>query len=230
VERLRTSVETNAVVPTSPLARGATLLLAWHVDARYSNGFTGPNALPYKSAPPELSFTSLAAEFAPEVEPNTFLAELVAAGSVVYDADRDLYRACERTFFHYKFSTAAAEYLAYSLSHLAETLSRNLRTDERDSRLVERTVYTSVPATPATEAAFREFIKLNGQKFLETVDEWFKKQPRAAQAGRRLGVQLFQYVEEDHEPNRPDGPTGMNSGTDPTQVRDARAPRRPHQQ
>ena len=34
VERLRTSVETNAVVPTSPLARGATLLLAWHVDAR----------------------------------------------------------------------------------------------------------------------------------------------------------------------------------------------------
>ena len=226
VERLRTSVGTNAEVPASPLSSAPSLLLAWHNDGRYSNGFTGPNALPLRSTPPGLSFATLASEFAPEVDPSSFLAELVAAGSVVYDAETDLYRACERTFFFEKLSTASAGYLAGSLSHLSETLAHNFRAPDRSNRLFDRRCFLTEAVTEATEDAFGDFLKLNGQKFIDAVDEWIEKQPRAPENGRRIGVQVFQYVEDDRSLIRTDTPPGDRSSV-PKAVSGVKAARRP---
>ena len=81
-----------------------------------------------------------------------------------------------------------------ALGSLAATLTRNLL-EEAQAVYVERAVQTDFPVSSEGRRAIREWLLVDGTRFLETLDAWMtsSKTDLEASSGQRVGVEFFMY-------------------------------------
>jgi uncharacterized protein DUF6502 len=197
VERLRALLESAAPVEPSKFDQVTKLLTVWHLDDRYSLQFGGtPRELRINDARDEYTFESLAEECAPTLNPTELLKELVALGAVQLSEDTKRVRPVARAYLPEPLSRAATERLGRMVRNFTETLDCNFQTQEPDDRRVDRHVSADFPISPEAENQFRLVARKEGQALLESLDSWLQQQEPAVENGRRVGVVIFQYVEE----------------------------------
>jgi hypothetical protein len=197
VERLRGQLESAAPVEPSRFDQVTKLLTTWHLDARYSLQFGGtPRELKITATRDELTFASLAAECAPSLNHMELLKELVDLGAVQLSDDTKRVRPVARAYLPEPLSHAATERLGRMVRNFTETLDWNFQAQEPESRRVDRHVSADFAISLEAENEFRLMARKEGQALLESLDGWLQQQKPAGENGRRVGVVVFQYVED----------------------------------
>jgi hypothetical protein len=197
VERLRGQLESAAPVEPSRFDQVTKLLTTWHLDTRYSLQFGGtPRELKITGPRDELTFASLAAECAPSLNHVELLKELVDLGAVQLSDDTKRVRPVARAYLPEPLSRAATERLGRMVRNFTETLDWNFQAQEPESRRVDRHVSADFAISLDAENEFRLMARKEGQALLESLDGWLQQQEPAGDNGRRVGVVVFQYVED----------------------------------
>lgn len=196
IDRLQGQLESAAPVEPSTFDQVTKLLTTWHLDDRYSLQFGGtPRELRINGAREEYTFASLAAECAPTLNPNELLKELVALGAVQLSEDTKRVRPVARAYLPEPLSRAATERLGRMVRNFTETLDHNFQTQEPEARRVDRHVSADFAISAEAENEFRLKARKEGQALLESLDSWLQQQRPAAENSKRVGVVVFQYVE-----------------------------------
>jgi hypothetical protein len=196
VERLRGQLESGPPVEPSVLDQVTRLLTTWHLDDRYSLQFGGtPRELKIAVARDEYTFASLAGECAPTLNPSELLRELVDLGAVQLSEDSKRVRPVARAYLPEPLSSAATERLGRMVRNFTETLDCNFQTQDPESRRVDRHVSADFAVSEEAENEFRLRARKEGQALLESLDSWLQQQKPTAENGKRVGVVVFQYVE-----------------------------------
>jgi hypothetical protein len=196
VERLRGQLESGPPVEPSTLDQVTRLLTTWHLDDRYSLQFGGtPRELKISGARDEYTFATLAKECAPTLDPTELLKELADLGSVQLSEDSKRVRPLARAYLPEPLSRAATERLGRMVRNFTETLDCNFQTVDAESRRVDRHVSADFAITPEAENEFRLKARKEGQALLESLDSWLQQQKPTEENGKRVGVVVFQYVE-----------------------------------
>jgi hypothetical protein len=196
VERLRGQLESGPPVEPSTLDQVTRLLTTWHLDDRYSLQFGGtPRELKIAAARDEYTFASLAKECAPTLNPVELLKELVDLGAVHLSEDSNRVRPLTRAYLPEPLSRAATERLGRMVKNFTETLDCNFQTQDPESRRVDRHVSADFAINPEAENEFRLKARKEGQALLESLDSWLQQQKPATENGKRVGVVVFQYLE-----------------------------------
>jgi Family of unknown function (DUF6502) len=196
IERLRGQLESGPPVEPSTLDQVTRLLTTWHLDDRYSLQFGGtPRELKIAAARDEYTFASLAMECAPTLNPTELLKELVDLGAVQLSEDSKRARPLARAYLPEPLSGAATERLGRMVRNFTETLDCNFQTQDPESRRVDRHVSADFAISSETENDFRLKARKEGQALLESLDSWLQQQKPTTENGKRVGVVVFQYVE-----------------------------------
>jgi len=196
VERLQRQLESAAPIEPSKFDQVAKLLTTWHLDDRYSLQFGGtPRELKITGGRDEHTFSSLAEECAPTLNPAELLKELVALGAVQLSEETKRVRPVARAYLPEPLSRAATERLGRMVRNFTETLDWNFQTQEPENRRVDRHVSADFAISAESEDEFRLVARKQGQALLESLDSWLQQQQPAAENGRRVGVVVFQYIE-----------------------------------
>jgi len=196
VERLRAQLESGPPVEPSALDQVTRLLTTWHLDDRYSLQFGGtPRELRISGPRDEYTFASLAKECAPTLNPSELLKELVDLGAVQLSEDSKRVRPIARAYLPEPLSTAATERLGRMVRNFTETLDWNFQTQDPESRRVDRHVSGDFAISAEAENEFLLKARKEGQALLESLDSWLQQQKPATENGKRVGVVVFQYVE-----------------------------------
>jgi hypothetical protein len=209
VERLRTELESAAPVEPSRFDQVTKLLTTWHLDDRYSLQFGGtPRELRIRDPRDEFTFTSLAEECAPTLDPDELLKELVALGAVQLSEDTKRARPVARAYLPEPLSRTATERLGRMVRNFTQTLDWNFQTEEPEDRRVDRHVSADFAISADAENEFRLRARKEGQALLESLDSWLQQQQPTVENGRRVGVVVFQYLEQNVESAASDRASG----------------------
>jgi hypothetical protein len=196
IERVRGQLESAPPVEPSTLDQVTKLLTTWHLDDRYSLQFGGtPRELRIAGDRSEFTFASLAKECAPTLNPSELLKELVDLGAAQLSEDSKRVRPLARAYLPQPLSSAATERLGRMVKNFTETLDWNFQTQDAEVRRVDRHVSADFAITPEAENEFRLKARQEGQALLESLDSWLQQQKPASENGKRVGVVVFQYVE-----------------------------------
>jgi hypothetical protein len=196
VERIQAQLESAAPVAPSSFDQVTKLLTTWHLDDRYSLQFGGtPRELKVNAARDEFTFESLAEECAPTINASELLKELVALGAVQLSEDTRRVRPVARAYLPEPLSRAATERLGRMVRNFTETLDHNFQTYEPEARRVDRHVSADFAISSDAENEFRLKARKEGQALLESLDSWLQQQEPAVENGKRVGLVVFQYVE-----------------------------------
>jgi len=196
VERLRGQLESGPPVEPSTLDQVTGLLTTWHLDDRYSLQFGGtPRELRISGARDEYTFATLAKECAPTLNPTELLKELADLGAVQLSEDSKRVRPLARAYLPEPLSRAATERLGRMVRNFTETLDCNFQTVDPESRRVDRHVSADFAISAEAENEFRLKAREEGQALLESLDSWLQQQKPTEENGKRVGVVVFQYVE-----------------------------------
>jgi len=196
VERLHHQLEAAAPMEPSKFDQVTKLLTTWHLDDRYSLQFGGtPRELKIKGPRDEYTFATLAEECAPTLSASELLEELVALGAVQLSEDTQRVRPVARAYFPEPLSRAATERLGRMVRNFTETLDFNFQTQEPEARRVDRHVSADFAISPEAENEFRLKVRKEGQALLESLDSWLQQQEPAPENRKRVGVVVFQYLE-----------------------------------
>jgi len=137
----------------------------------------------------------LAKECAPTLNPTELLKELVDLGAVQLSEDSKRARPVARAYLPEPLSRAATERLGRMVRNFTETLDCNFQTVDPESRRVDRHVSADFAISAEAENEFRLKARQEGQALLESLDSWLQQQKPAEENGKRVGVVVFQYVE-----------------------------------
>jgi hypothetical protein len=196
IERILADLDSPMSKAALPLTYAGQVLAIWHVDQRYTVPFTDlPADLPFEAPPGRESFSALVRECAPDAKPRDLLGEMVSLGVVRISEDTGKIQPLSRTLIHEPYSPTAVSRLGRMVRNLTETLYTNFQTNNPQSRRFERNVDADFAVSADVEERFRELVHAEGQKFLQTLDKWLLEQEPAAESGRRVGVEIFQFLE-----------------------------------
>jgi len=191
--RAHAFVESREAIKHDELAR---LLSMWHLDSEFTLDFLGtPRELTL--APGRGGWDSLATKAAPTQSPNDVLLELATLGAVRIDEERNVVVVVSRAYLPEPYDKASIERLGRMLRNYVETLDTNFKKPARGRGRFERHALADHPLSPEDERSFNEYIRARGQKFLEECDRWIATRKPDMENGRRQGVCLFHYVDEE---------------------------------
>jgi hypothetical protein len=198
IERILLDLDSPVSGSDLPLTYAGQVLAAWHVDKRYTVPFTDlPADLPFEAPHGKESFSVLVRECAPDANPRDLLEEMVNLGVVRVSQDTGKIQPLSRTLIHEPYSPTAATRLGRVVHNLTETLYSNFQTSDPQRRRFDRNVNADFAVDADVEERFRELVHVEGQKFLETLDKWLLEQEATSENGRRVGVEIFQFLEVD---------------------------------
>ncbi|MGB5589447.1 MAG: DUF6502 family protein [Gammaproteobacteria bacterium] len=185
----------------------AALIEAWTSDG----DFTGPYGIPLELEPKQTTpngFGLLVKRYGEGFPERAIIAEMRRVGAIEI-TKRGKLRLISRTFIAGRFRPESMDRMGKTLRDLAETLVHNLDPKDGAAPRFERHVYTPDGIDEETMAEFREFLKEDGQKFLESVDNWFSEKeqeddrkveqrlldPEVREAKRvvKVGVGMYSY-------------------------------------
>jgi len=165
-----------------------TLVLGgWHNDPEFRDARGAPRELDVDGS--ACSFAELVRRYAPGLPVMAMIKELRGAGAIEQTADGRL-RVLKRTYIPADFSENQIRLWASDIEALGTTIEHNLwRGDRSRPRFQRRAI--SAKVDPRSLAAFHEFVQVEGQAFLERVDDWLSAHEVADGDGVRLGVGVF---------------------------------------
>lgn len=170
----------------------ARVLYYWHSDQAYVGEDGTPKPLPAEGAEP--SFESLYRNYGGgDVPATAALKELLNSGTVVRD-EGGLLVARRRYFMPAESDPVAIERAGEVLSDIGETVTYNLFRDAGElSRFEGRATSRYIPEEALD--AYRELIEVEGQRFLELVDEWLSDHEDDSSGERhRVGIGIYQIL------------------------------------
>lgn len=171
------------------------ILLGWHIDKRFVDADNKPVPLPVSG--PGLSFMSLYEKYSGKVVPATsLLKELIKVGAIE-QLENGQVIAKSRLYAPNQSDPAALEHLCQAICDLASTGSFNLYRNEKTRTRFQRLATNQlVPASQ--EKAFRTFLEIEGQAFLERVDNWLSnaESPKSDDTYVRIGAGVFEILSD----------------------------------
>jgi hypothetical protein len=177
----------------SALMTPAAVLTAWNTDARFSTPYGVALDLSLTPSGRQRTFADLVTASAPGTDPESVLDQLLAAGCVEVH-EQDFVRCTNRAYIPAGVSVERITRMGSALGALAATLTHNLLEDSSVG-YAERSVQTDFPVSNDGRRAIREWLVVDGTRFLETLDAWMtsSKAELEASTGQRVGVEFFMY-------------------------------------
>lgn len=189
----------HSVEDESKFNRVIRVLAAWHMDSEFTGPYGIPLELEFENDPGKPSFQTLVRKYSGDMPARAMLDELLRVGIVHQDNVTGLLKVLGRTYIPEKLSLESIDHVAKVVSHLAETLDNNVRTDATQTRLFERTVEADHPVGWADVRIFDEYVKDRAPQLLEEFDAWLSsraKLERPADEERvQVGLGMYMYVE-----------------------------------
>jgi hypothetical protein len=197
VSRIQQDLASAKDVEPSKFNQIIRLLTTWHLDARYAMPIVGDprDLLIVGGSRNDPSFEMLARECAPFLNSNELLSELERVGAVRINPDTNRVHVLSRTFVPEPYDEASIERFGRVVRALAETLDRNFRKSGPGKGRFERNVSADFAISAEDEAEFDALLRTSAQKFLEDLDAWLSKRKRVPEHGRRVGVEVFHFIE-----------------------------------
>jgi Family of unknown function (DUF6502) len=196
IERIVADLESPLGRAPLPLTYAGQVLAVWHVDKRYTVPFTDlPADLPFEASQGRESFTMLVRECAPDASSRDVLEEMVGLGVVRINEDSGKIQPLARTLIHSPYSPTAAARLGRVVRALTETLYSNFQATDPEHRRFDRNVNADFAVSAETEELFRKLVYTEAQKLIATLDKWLLEQEPVAENARRVGVEVFQFLE-----------------------------------
>jgi Family of unknown function (DUF6502) len=209
IDKIRETLERPDATEPSVIDQIGLVLMTWHTDRRYIVPFTGaPAELALEDDPHHATFSGLVNECAPTLNWALLLEELIRVGAVQFFPDANRVRALSRVYIPEAYSPSSAERLGRMVRNFTETIDANFETASREERRFDRHVIADFGVSAECEEAFRTTVRAEGQALLESLDKWLQQQKRVPDSTRRVGVVVFQFVEDDSQP-----PSKRYSGT-----------------
>jgi hypothetical protein len=201
IDKIRESLEQPDANEPSVIDQIGLVLMTWHTDRRYIVPFTGaPAELALEDDPHHPTFSGLVRECARTLNWSLLLEELIRVGAVQFFPDTNRVRALSRVYIPEAYSPSSAERLARMVRNFTETIDVNFETASREERRFDRHVIADFGVSAESEEAFRTTVRAEGQALLESLDKWLQQQKRIPDSTRRVGVVVFQFVEDDSQP------------------------------
>jgi hypothetical protein len=171
----------------------AAVLTAWNTDPRFSTPYGVALDLSLNGSGRQRTFNDLVTASAPGADPESVLDQLLAAGCVEVH-EQEFVRCTNRAYIPAGVSVERITRMGSALGALAATLTHNLL-EESPVGYVERAVQTDFPVSDDGRRAIREWLVVDGTRFLETLDAWMtsSKGTLEAPSGQRVGVEFFMY-------------------------------------
>lgn len=202
VTRIRSEGQRDRWTPDMEVTPANTVLHYWHFDPHFSDATGFPLPLPFDGPN---SFATLVKKHAGDIPEGAIRKELIRAGTVEEDAS-GLLVVRERYFYPAAFNEDFIRNAAFALKNLGETLVHNARLagDQSSPAPIrhgrfERFAWTDRLDEPAI-AEFRQWVRLEGTRFVERADDWIGKHEKSAEGSTTrctAGVGLYYFQEDD---------------------------------
>jgi hypothetical protein len=203
----RNASVTGRALKTAALMTPAAVLTAWNTDTRFSTPYGVAVDLSLGPSGRHRTFSELVIASAPDSDPDAVLDQLLAAGCVEVH-EQEFVRCTNRAYIPAGVSVERISRIGTVLGALAATLTHNLL-EESSAGYLERAVQTDFPVSDVGRRVIREWLAVDGTRFLETLDAWMtaSKPELEAPVGQRVGVDIFMY----DAPNEPPVTTGIQA-------------------
>jgi len=172
------------------------ILSIWHDDPQFSTPYGAPLDLSIKPEGGFRTVEELREVACPELDKETLIGELVAAGCVELHAGKFI-RCRGRTFVPTNVDVSRITRLGRQASALNATIVHNLMRDPESEPYFERgSVSNSLVSEEYRDEALM-FLRREGQVFLDKFDKWGAEREPTYQvpSGRRYGVSVFFHEE-----------------------------------
>lgn len=192
VARQRELLAASADAEPTYLNAATRVLSGWHQDPEYIDDAGEPRSLTASGSVP--SFEELCRRYAGDIPASALLKELRSVGAVSRGDDSRL-RALSRVYIPVRVDPAKVLRAGSVLEDIGSTVVHDLICPPRQPlRFERRAVNDRIAARHLIE--FRRFLELEGQGFLERVDDWLTRheasaEERARGATLRLGVGVY---------------------------------------
>ena len=184
----------------SKFNRVIRVLAAWHMDSEFTGPYGIPLELEFENDSGKPSFQTLVRKYSGDMPARAMLDELLRVEIVHQDSTTGLLKVLGRTYIPERLSLESIDHLAKVVSHLAETLDNNLKLDETQKGLFERTVETDRPVVWPDVWTFDEYVRDRCPQLLEEFDAWLlsrSKLERAQSEDRvKVGLGMYIFVEQ----------------------------------
>jgi hypothetical protein len=169
IRKQRERIEAGLEPLTGYVAKGSSVLSAWHLDPQFLDAAGKPALLPMEGD--GATFAGLLRRCgAGDIRPSTLLKELRSAGAVRKTADGRL-EVLQRMYIPHAIDEELIRLWGKGLTDIATTYAHNLkRKGKTPARFERAAVNDRVPASALPE--FRQFLNQEGQAFLERLDAW----------------------------------------------------------
>jgi len=192
-ERLRRALESNA-------SRIANLLQGWHNDPEYMGPYGFPRDLEFsREAGEGLSFEDLVERYAPDVDAQLMLEELMRFGAVRIAEENGMIHVEKRTFIPEQMAPELIEIFARGVRRFVETVDHNLGHKEPASRRFERWVFPDYGIREEDWVPFSEMVRDRLQDViddLETQFALFRRPREGTDQILSVGVGLYLYKDD----------------------------------
>ncbi len=195
VKREREHLTSPATSPAANsydhLRHAARILLGWHTDPEFVDADGAPRVL--RETGGSASFAGLYERYSGKVVPATaMLKELLEVGAIEATEDGGL-RVVTRFYTPAPTDPASWARVCLAVADLAETGKHNLYLSGEEARRLERTATNQlIHASDLPE--FHDFLQVEGQQFLERVDNWLAAHERRDEDDEliRVGTGVYQ--------------------------------------
>lgn len=191
----------TAEVHGKGFSRPGRILLGWHSDPVFVGPYGIPLELPYDSSDGEPSFKALVKTYGSDMAPRQILDVLLGSGSIV-ETEEGTYKPLRREFQPKALSPQLLERFGDVSHNFFSTAARNLDKETRNEALFERVVTAERRLSEKELAMLTEFIKQNGQAFLEKIDNWLVSLPQpkgGVENGFDTGLGMYHFVESEED-------------------------------
>lgn len=180
--------------------RAARVVSAWCNEETFVNSDGSPKTLAFEGG--NASFAGLVSQFSGDMPARAVLDELLAAGVVSVDEDRQV-SLLKPAYVPSNDATQIMKILGTDVGDLAETISYNLHAGGDSSRFQMKVAYDNLPVQSMDR--FHRMVSERGYELLLDFDRWLSQQdrdvnPQVQGDGRvRAGVGIYFFQEEQQE-------------------------------
>jgi Family of unknown function (DUF6502) len=186
VRKVREATADSGGVEVRFMTKASQVLDAWHHDPDFTDARRKPKKMRLEGGP--ASFTELVRRFAPGIPAVAMLKQLKSSGAVGEAADGRL-QPLKRYYIPQDMPDEQVMLWSSTLRDLASAIDYNFsRVTGAPSMFERRAINLRVDARAVS--AFKAFLEVEGQQFLERVDDWLSKHEVSGDVTERKSMRL----------------------------------------
>jgi hypothetical protein len=204
VRKLRMSATESPGLDVGFMSKPTQVLDGWFHDRQFRTESGQPRDLHVSEG--DDSFAALVRRYAPGIPPVAMIKELRAVGAIELLPNERM-RALKRSYIPRELTDNQIRLWGSVLQDVGTVLEHNLmRKPSEQARFERRALNLSVD--PRARREFEAFLAVEGQAFLERVDDWLASHQAPGSVGGqgpptlRLGVGVYQIVTDPRAPRR----------------------------